>query len=84
MKKTITTIIKSIAVLFLIIALLFAWASLNAFIERTNHGAGLMFADVEIFVILTLFFLFIGILCFWVVKKIKRHKNKMNITSIII
>jgi len=39
--------------------------------ERINHGSGLMFADAEIFLVLMLFFLFAGILCFWIIKKIK-------------
>jgi succinate dehydrogenase hydrophobic anchor subunit len=70
MKKTISTILKIIAILFLIIALLFAWAAFNSFLERTNHGAGLMFADVEILVFLTLLFLMLSIVLIWISKKI--------------
>jgi hypothetical protein len=69
MKKSISVILKTFGVLFISIAVLFAWASFNSFMERINHGAGLMFADAEIFLVLMLIFLIAGILCFWIERK---------------
>ena len=71
MKKTFSVILKTLGVILISIAVAFGWASLNSFMERINHGSGLMFADAEIFLVLMLFFLFAGILCFWIVKKTK-------------
>jgi cell division protein FtsX len=71
MKKTFSVILKTLGVILISIAVAFGWASLNSFMERINHGSGLMFADAEIFLVLMLFFLFAGILCFWIIKKIK-------------
>jgi hypothetical protein len=71
MKKTFSVILKTLGVILISIAVAFGWASLNSFMERINHGSGLMFADAEIFLVLMLFFLFAGILCFWIIKKLK-------------
>ncbi len=77
MKKSISAILKTLGVILIGIALVFGWASFNSFIERINNGAGLMFADAEIFLVLMLFFLFIGVVCFWILRKIKK-KDKHN------
>ena len=69
MKKSISVILKTIGVIFISIAVLFAWASFNSFMERINHGAGLMFADAEILFVLALFFSIAGILLFWIERK---------------
>ena len=84
MKKTFSVILKTLGVILISIAVAFGWASLNSFMERINHGSGLMFADAEIFLVLMLFFLFAGILCFWIDQKNKRRINKMNFTAVII
>jgi cell division protein FtsX len=74
MKKTYSVILKTLAVIFISVGVVFAWACFNSFVERINHGSGIMFADAEIFLVLTLFFLFIGVVCFWIERKIKnRH-----------
>ncbi len=75
MKKSISVILKTFGVIFISIAVLFAWASFNSFMERINHGSGLMFADAEIFLVLMLFFLVAGILCFWIEKKLYDPKK---------
>jgi len=59
-------------VLFSIIAIISAVGVLLSLAERSNYGAGLMFADVEIFIGLTLIFLSTGIICFGIAAKIKK------------
>lgn len=74
MKKTFSIILKTLGVIFISVAVVFAWACFNSFMERINHGSGLMFVDAEIFLVLMLFFFFIGAVCFWIERKIKnRH-----------
>jgi len=72
MKKSISALLKTLGVIFISLALVMGWASFNSFIERINNGSGLMFADAEIFLVLTLFFLFIGIVCFGIERKLKK------------
>jgi len=69
MKKSISVILKTFGVIFISFAVLFALASFNSFMERINHGAGLMFADAEIFLVLMLIFLIAGIFLFWIERK---------------
>lgn len=71
MKKTFSLILKISGILFSGIALLCALGALNAYLTRAQHGAGLMFADAEIFLLLTITFLLLGIVCLWVGKKLK-------------
>lgn len=75
MKKSFSVILKTIAVLFLTIAGLFAWAALNSLVERLNHGSGLLFADVELFTLLFLIFLATGIFCFYIEKRFTSKKK---------
>jgi len=75
MKKNISVLLKTFGVIFISLAVVLGWASFNSFIERLNHGSGLMFADAEIFVVLMLFVLFLGILCFWLEKRISVPKK---------
>ena len=70
MKKNISVLLKTFGVIFISLAVVLGWAAFNSFMERINHGSGLMFADAEIFLVLMLFFLFLGILCFWLEKRI--------------
>ena len=74
MKKTFSVILKTLGVIFISIAVVFAWACFSSFMERINHGSGLMFADAEIFLTLMLFFLFLGIICFWIERKLKKNR----------
>ena len=71
MKKIFLLLLKILGVLFISIAILCAWGALNSFLERSQHGAGLMFADAEIFSLLTVVFLIIGLVCLLVRNKIK-------------
>jgi len=73
MKKTITTLLTILGILFSIIAVISAFGALTSLAERSEHSAGLMFADVEIFVGITLIFLTAGIICFWIAAKIKKN-----------
>lgn len=75
MKKSFSAILKTLGVLLLTMAALFGWVAINSLIERIGHGTGLMFADVEIYTMLFLVFLILGILCFWFEKKIIRTKE---------
>jgi hypothetical protein len=71
MKKTFSLLLKIAGVLFFVIAVLCAWGALNSFLERSQHGTGLMFADAEIFTILTVVFLILGFIFLWAGKKLK-------------
>lgn len=75
MKKTFSVILKIFGIIFISLAVVFGWASFNSFMERINHGSGLMFADAEIFTILFLIFLVAGIFCFWIEKKFSFPKK---------
>jgi cell division protein FtsX len=75
MKKSISVLLKTLGVIFISLAAISGWASFNSFIERINHGSGLMFADAEIFTILFLIFLVAGIFCFWIEKKLSFQKK---------
>jgi cell division protein FtsX len=71
MKNTFSLVLRISGIFLISIALLCAWGALNAYLERAQHGAGLMFADAEIFLLLTITFLLLGIVCLWVGKKLK-------------
>jgi cell division protein FtsX len=75
MKKSISALLKTFGVILISMALVAGWASFNSFMERINHGSGLMFADAEILLVLMFFFLFIGILCFWIERKLKKTNS---------
>ena len=75
MKKIYTVILKTLGVVFISVAVVFAWACFNSFMERINHGPGLMFADAEIFLVLFLIFLAVGIFCFRIEKKLSFPKK---------
>jgi|WetSurMetagenome_2_1015567.scaffolds.fasta_scaffold86190_2 hypothetical protein len=75
MKKTTSTLLTIFGVLFSIIAVISAFWALTSLAERYSHGAGLMFADVEIFIVLTLIFLTAGIICFWIAAKIRKNSS---------
>ena len=70
-KKFFSLILKVLGFLFICTALLGAWGAVNAYIARAQHGAGLMFADAEIFILLTFVFSVLGFVCLWIGKKIK-------------
>jgi hypothetical protein len=78
MKNTSSTLLTIFGVIFSIIAVISAFGALTSFAERTTHGAGLMFADVEIFIGLTLVFITAGIICFWIAAKIRKSSSAKN------
>jgi hypothetical protein len=78
MSKIISTVLKVVSILCFVLALLSAGGLFFSFIERQKYGAGLMFADVEIFLFLTLFFLVTGFLLFWIGKKVKSKVSTDN------
>lgn len=75
MKKSISALLKTFGVILISMALVAGWASFNSFMERINHGSGLMFADAEVLLVLMLFFLVIGMLCFWIERKLKTNSH---------
>jgi len=70
MKKIFSIILKVLGFLFISAALLGAWGAVNAYITRAEHGAGLMFADAEIFILLTIVFSLLGFASLLIGKKI--------------
>ena len=78
MKKTIFTLLIIFGLLFSIIALISAVGILLSLAERSNYGAGLLFADVEIFIALALIFLAMAIICFWTALKIRKSSSANN------
>jgi len=78
MKNTISTLLTIFGVIFSIIAVISAFGALTSLAERSSHGAGLMFADVEIFIGLTLIFLTAGIISFWIAVKIRKYSSEKS------
>lgn len=57
----------------LIISALAGILGLSSFIQRKTHGAGLLFADVEIFVLVAFTTLIFGVVMIVMGRKIKRR-----------
>jgi len=75
MKKTISTLLTIFGMFFSILTTVSAFGALTSFAERSTHGTGLMFADVEIFIGLTLICLTAGIMCFGIATKIRKNSS---------
>lgn len=75
MKKIISILLIISGILFSIIAVISAFGALTSLAERSKYGAGLMFADVELFIGLTVIFLTAGIICLWTAAKIKKYSS---------
>jgi len=56
--------------LLLLIALVFGGASILSFLERVQHGPGLLFADVEFFGFIALIAVILGAATLFVAKKL--------------
>ena len=78
MKKTFFALLMVLGVLFTVLTIITTFGVVAAYIERTQHGAGLMFADVEILAGLTILFLIASIICFWIASKIKKNSSPVN------
>jgi hypothetical protein len=72
MKKIFSLILKVLGFVFISAALLGAFGTASAYIARAKHGTGLLFADAEIFILLTVVFTMLGITSFWIGEKIKK------------
>ena len=66
------TVIGALTLLLAVFAAIAAAISLN---ERIRFGRGLMFADVEILAILTLFLGIAGVALLWFGRKLNRRTN---------
>jgi hypothetical protein len=64
-------LLKMSGVLSIAISAILAFFAMNVYFERSNYGSGLMFADAELFMILVIIFLFIGVACLLISKKLK-------------
>jgi sorbitol-specific phosphotransferase system component IIC len=73
MKKTIASILTITGFISFLISLMSAYYAITSFIERARYGPGLFFADVEIFVAITLFFIVAGSFCLWISHRIRKH-----------
>ena len=83
MRKTLASILTIAGVISLLISLMSAYYAVISFIERSKYGPGLLFADVEIFTAITLFFIIVGSATLWISYRIKKHpppedKNKFS------
>jgi len=63
-----------LGIFLILIALISAYFFLMSFIERQGHGSGLLFADVEIFGLVTIIFTIIGTAIIFISRKILRLK----------
>ncbi len=62
--------------IFLLVGLMSGFFAVSSFIEGLKAGHGLMFADVEIFTMITILFIVFGVLCLWISHRIKRQLPK--------
>lgn len=70
LRKIISGILWITGSLFLLIALFAGGSAITSLLERLQHGSGVMFADVEFFVLIFIFTAVVGILCILVARKI--------------
>ena len=64
-----------LGIFLILIALISAYFFLMSFIERQGNGSGLLFADVEIFGLVTIIFTIIGAAIIFISRKILRLKS---------
>jgi len=76
MKKTFASILSIIGFIFLLVSGMSGFYAVSALIDRLRHGSGLLFADVEIFIMLTILFIILGLICLWVSNRIKKQLPK--------
>lgn len=72
MNKIIYIVVKLFGIISLFFTVLFAFLTLSALMDRINNGPGIMFAGVEILLMLTVLFLIIGVMMLFISKKIKK------------
>ena len=67
------TLLRILGYLSFILSLLFILMGLSSLFERSMFGSGLMFADVEFFIILAVAFLILGLIFNYIRKKISKN-----------
>ena len=76
MKRMISIGLWIVGGLLLLIALVSGGASILSWIERLQHGPGLMFADVEIFGFIALIAVILGAAMLFVAKKLSTFEKQ--------
>ena len=74
LKSIFASALLFLGIFLILIALISAYFFLMSFIERQGHGSGLLFADVEIFGLVTIIFTIIGAVIIFISRKILRLK----------
>jgi len=64
-----------LGIFLILVALISGYFFLMSFIERQRHGSGPLFADVEIFGLLTIIFTIMGTAIIFISRKILRFKS---------
>jgi len=72
MIKIFASLLNIFGFILLLAALISGFYAFTAFIERIHGGRGLFFTNVEIFSIITVFFIILGIVFLWISHKIKK------------
>ncbi len=78
MKKIIASMLTVSGFVSFLVAVMSAYYAIISFIERSKYGPGLLFADVEMFTIITLFFIIIGFLCLLISNRIKKSLQQKD------
>jgi len=78
MKKIIASMLTVSGFVSFLVAFMSAYYAIISFIERSKYGPGLLFADVEMFTIITLFFIIIGFLCLLISNRIKKSLQQKD------
>jgi hypothetical protein len=74
-KSLLSLLFLFLGITFVLIAVISAFLTLISFEERKSHGPGLLFADVEIFGLVTILFTVLSAITTLAYKKILRLKK---------
>jgi len=74
MKKYLSALLNIFGFIFLLAALISGFYSVTSFIERMRWGRGLFFTDVEIFSVITIVFIILGIVFLRISHKLKKRQ----------
>ena len=78
MKKTLASLLNVVGIVSLLVALMSAYYAVISFIDRSKYGHSLLFADVEIFSAITIFFVAAGGFSLWISYRIKKNPPPGN------
>lgn len=78
MRKTLASILTLLGAVSLLISLMSAYYAVISFLDRSKYGPGLLFADVEIFTAITIFFIIVGSISLWISYRIKKNPPPEN------